>query len=920
MIDVKIIKRQKGATGTTGGGRSAAVYGESAHAQQADHATRADQADYAERAATATEATRAARSNYADRAGEASALSGEGADQFLSAVKDDTAAGVITFEKGIRTKDYISSMTAGHGAAIDALGNAEVESIRVRSAMEVLELIVNRLSALEGDQLLTESDTVETVEYLGAGMYRLKLREKWAGYYTAQHPRSIIKGVFNTLASGSGEYYTSWMLIDDVDVAENEIDVILYDDDEVPGGKNYPPCELMRIARFGHATDKTYQQCLYLSSTEGRIVKLRGVNSPIIGKENYGAVLGTMPEFLTTMGLPLVEDQDYLYARGLVVQDFIQADYQGHPVPAYVDRGSWEAGASYYGGSRNPQTGQYEISEVWLGATKYRCKTTGTTAKPIVGSADWSVVVESSARDGYSYSENLLLASGVKKENSAYNTGIWAFAEDKAPQAGDKVTLTIWGELGEGKTGFAVYNSGGTVYIGTAAKIAEGLYQLQATWQTTSGSTTVDNKHLFIYAMQSSVTATSRIDRIKLEVGYNNSPVWGPATSEMIGTKGDPGEDGKDGRDGENGKDGKDGERGPALRGPQDWEALPTGQQFYAGAAGEEYKDVIYYRGYYYSCIKSHAKTAVNFPGSPQDNNNGYWQLASQMEMVATRILLADMAYIDNLGVRDLRTADTGKRVHISRDENAMTIYNAQGSPAAKFSGETYDNGDIFTSGTGGTLTPTPLNVSYLAPTVLKSGEVYNTTTTLSTFTTTNAAIVSGTATLGIKVTGNYTAASGALVVSGATVELFIDGVSLGSTSVNPLQAGTQSGTVQFSKAVGQGSHTLTAKVTVRNPRYSTASYSVAATATFANCAIDYANKMSHYFANGNAVGSTTAQFTENILDSEGRIAQKTVAGAAGFQVYNGEFYIRLASQWYKLSASGTSLALTAVTAPSTIV
>lgn len=905
MIDVKILKRQKGTAGNAGGSRTSVVYGESAHAQQADHAKEAEYAERADRAATATEATRATRANYADRAGEASALSGEGVDQFLSAVNDDTAAGLITFEKGIRTKDFIASMSAGHGAAIDALGNAEVESIKVRSAMEVLELVVNRLSALEGDQLLTESDTIETVTDLGDGVYRLKLREKWSGYYTAMRYHSILKGVFNTLASGSGEYYTSWMLIGDVDTAENEIDVILYDDDEVPGGKNYPPCELMRIARFGHTTDAAYQQCLYLSSTEGRIVKLRGVNSPIIGKENYGTVLGTMPEFLSTMGLPLVANQDYLYARGLVVQDFIQADYQGHAVPVYVDRGSWVSGASYYGGSRNPQTGQYEISEVWLGATKYRCKTTGTTAKPAIVSDDWEVVVESAARDGYSYSENLLLASSVVRQNSNYNIGIWAFAEGKAPKAGDEVTVTIWGELGEGKTNFAVYNSGGTVYIGVATKIKDGVYRLQATWKTTSGSTTVDNKHLFIYTMQSSVTATSRIDRLKVEIGYNNAPVWTPATAEMIG---------KDGKDGERG------ERGPALRGPQAWSDLPMSHQFYEGAASEDYKDVVYYNGYYYSCIKSHTKNALNYPGSSLDETNGYWQLASQMEMVASRILLAEMAYIDNLGVRDLRTADTGKRVYISHEENAMTIYNAQGLPAAKFSGESYDNGDIFTSGTGSTLTPTALNASYLAPMTLKSGETYSATTTLSTFTTANAAIVSGSATLGINVTGSYTAASGALVISGVSVELFLDGSSLGSTSTGLLQAGTQSSTVQFSKAVGSGSHTLTAKVTVRNPRYSTASYSVGATATFTNCSVDYSNKMSHYFANGNAVGSTTAQFTENILDTSGRIAQKTVAGAAGFQVYNGEFYLRLASQWYRLSANGAQLVLTAVTAPSTIV
>lgn len=52
----------------------------------------------------------------------------------------------------------------------------EVESLRVRSYFECVELIINRLSAIEGDQLLTEADTIESIDDLGDGCYGLHLK------------------------------------------------------------------------------------------------------------------------------------------------------------------------------------------------------------------------------------------------------------------------------------------------------------------------------------------------------------------------------------------------------------------------------------------------------------------------------------------------------------------------------------------------------------------------------------------------------------------------------------------------------------------------------------------------------------------------------------------------------------------------
>lgn len=324
--------------------------------------------------------------------------------QFLSRLVDDVAKGNITFEQAIRVAgisymgggaefgEFIKSLYAGKGAGIDSKGNAEFESVRVRSYFECLELIINRLSAIEGDQLLTEADTIDSVDDLGDNCYGLHLRSKWDGYFTAQAVGNVLKGIINTLASGSGKYYTCWLRVNSVNTANNYIEVTAYPDEDTPAGKNYAPCEAMKIARWGNQTDTKRQSCIYLSSTEGRIVRLTGVTKPIVEASNYGATFGTLPEFLREMDLPIVEGQDYVYARGLIVQDIIRIDYQGRPVSEVIDRGQWDVTANYYCEAINPDTGRYEISDVWYMGCKWRCAKTGTKTAPAWNNTDWAMV------------------------------------------------------------------------------------------------------------------------------------------------------------------------------------------------------------------------------------------------------------------------------------------------------------------------------------------------------------------------------------------------------------------------------------------------------------------------------------------------------------------------------------------------
>lgn len=338
--------------------------------------------------------------------------------QFLSRIADDVAQGKITFEQGLiavgmaifqdgaEFGEFVKSLYAGKGAGIDKDGNAEFESVRVRTYFEAVELIINRLSAIEGDQLLTEADTIERVVDLGDNCYGLYLHPKWEGYFTAQAVGNVLKGIINNLGAiamgkpGQGDVamYTSWMRVNSVNPASNYIEVTLYPDEETPAMRNFPPCELMKIARWGSQTDPRRQSCLYLSSTDGRVVHLSGVTKPIIDRSNFASTFGTMPDFIKQLTdrdgnpLPLRDNLDYAYIGGLVVQDVIRIDFQGKPIVTYVDRGQWYAAANYYCESKNPTTGVWETSDVWYMGCKWRCCKNLTKTEPRWNNTDWAMV------------------------------------------------------------------------------------------------------------------------------------------------------------------------------------------------------------------------------------------------------------------------------------------------------------------------------------------------------------------------------------------------------------------------------------------------------------------------------------------------------------------------------------------------
>ena len=133
------------------------------------------------------------------------------------------------------------------------------------------------------------------------------------------------------------------------------------------------------------------------------------------------------------------------------------------------------------------------------------------------------------------YGKNLLLGSGKEVSNSNYNIANYWLTEQI--QEGTQVTVTIWGELGEDATSFALYNSGGGAGAGTPLPLlvpVNGKASITFNWNIHDSSSVVSNTHLaiFTYPFGSTHTDISTIHKIKLEYG-DISTEWCPAWEDI---------------------------------------------------------------------------------------------------------------------------------------------------------------------------------------------------------------------------------------------------------------------------------------------------------------------------------------------------------------------------------------------------
>lgn len=472
---------------------------------------------------------------------------------FIRKDVNDIAKGRVTFQQGltslgraifgdsIQSENYVGGLDVGRGWSIDNNGNAEFESLRVRSLLEVVELVINRLQAQEGDMLFTDNDQIDYVSVYTSGeetSYILTLKEKYEGYIHTQAYGNILKGTINTLAAqhagvtddlwlkndysdvdteklesdiAGNTYYTSWMRVVGTYKTEptvcdvNQIRVVLYGDGETPANKNFIPCELMTIARWGcidyvdgdlgeHKKEEGLgdevqdedvkatisksierrQRLFSISNSDGRIVKLRKVNKPILEDYNYGTTIGILPEFVqeyTNIKDRLSPERDYLYAQGIVVSDLIKITPTGDPIVEIVDRGQWADNTPYFHNEYNADTAQWETHDVWHYGLKWRClqsqpvivNETTTFYEPTWSSAYWqpiegdmSLTMEFTSSNGYSFRRNAawetvitphIFFGSLEITNYKDKVKILGWERKHEEEAGDSNTLDgVWND------------------------------------------------------------------------------------------------------------------------------------------------------------------------------------------------------------------------------------------------------------------------------------------------------------------------------------------------------------------------------------------------------------------------------------------------------------------------------------------
>lgn len=131
------------------------------------------------------------------------------------------------------------------------------------------------------------------------------------------------------------------------------------------------------------------------------------------------------------------------------------------------------------------------------------------------------------------YGRNLLLGSGKEVSNAEYEMANYWLTEQISK--GTQVTLTIFGELGDDKEMFTIYNSTGAV--GSMAQFSKtdfvnGKASKTFKWNTNIGDAVADNTHMVVFSSPKTGTSISTIHKIKLEYG-DISTEWSPAWEDI---------------------------------------------------------------------------------------------------------------------------------------------------------------------------------------------------------------------------------------------------------------------------------------------------------------------------------------------------------------------------------------------------
>ena len=404
MIDVKITKVSKSGekkAATTSGLYSSSgilvTQSTTVTATNADHAAIADRATLADKATLADNATNAINAETAQYAEEAltaktaetadeathatsaAALDADSAtrDDFISAVNDDTAEGNITFNKNITVNgsaQYYGSTIFGNfidgllgsGGKIDASANAVLNSLTLRSFLEVPELRYKRVTSIQGDQIQScASGVVESVAYDSAtnlGGIKWKLEDGEANPFQAD---DYIFGIYHmesgnattTSDDGKGNRTVAGFTTVYAHITAVSGDTV---DFELRSGTTAIPQVGMTFVQRGNGSDTARQSFVYYGVYPRAYIRiLAGVNTWEFTDNNIAMQLGYMGNFPTRTDLSGYSAYlNNVYMTGIIKQ--IRPNGDVKDIPVYI-------------GEYSESTQYYKDDEVTYGGQLYIC-------------------------------------------------------------------------------------------------------------------------------------------------------------------------------------------------------------------------------------------------------------------------------------------------------------------------------------------------------------------------------------------------------------------------------------------------------------------------------------------------------------------------------------------------------------------
>ena len=326
--------------------------------------------------------------------------------KFLSRVSDDSAEGVITFMRGLISKliahfekgaDFGTFLTGISGGKIDQAGNGELESLVLRSFLEVPELRINSVTINVGDDWHTngrgliewvEPDTDGQGNFLTTGTFGLHLEEGVPG---AVKVGDRCKGIVNSMLDasmaedtdkddGRGNrafrgFYTTYFQITQVTSADGGInnicryslrptiveDGVTYwrrDDGTssgVKGGALFHPAKSMTFAQYSHPTDTSRQSSRYNAVGTNTYTRyLRNMTGWDESLANIAVQIGNTPLIASAFPDDPRAQQAGQYSVWLDGDIFfsgnlVQVDPWGRDVVIHPDQGNFvQTGADYY--------------------------------------------------------------------------------------------------------------------------------------------------------------------------------------------------------------------------------------------------------------------------------------------------------------------------------------------------------------------------------------------------------------------------------------------------------------------------------------------------------------------------------------------------------------------------------------------